>query len=62
MSLRVWPSSELAPIKSEHSSQGHLASMFIGLCKDKCTRVCMNVSLHPCVFFHATLKQILWVF
>lgn len=46
----IWPSSELAPIKSEHSSQGHLASMFIGLCKDKCTRVDMNVSLHPCVF------------
>lgn len=35
----ICPSSELAPIKSEHSSQGHLASMFIGLCKDKCTRV-----------------------
>lgn len=46
-----WPSSELAPIKPEHSSQGHLASMFIGLCKDECTRVYMNVSLHPCVLF-----------
>lgn len=46
-----WPSSEPAPIKPEHSSQGHLASMFIGLCKDECTRVYMNVSLHPCVLF-----------
>lgn len=51
-SLRVsglvlnWP-----PIKPEHSSQGHLASMFIGLCKDECTWVYMNVSLHPCVLF-----------
>lgn len=47
----IWPSSELAPIKSEHSSQGHLASVFISLCKDECTRVYMNVSLLPCVFF-----------
>lgn len=47
----IWPTSELAPIKSEHSSQGHLASVFIGLCKDECTRVYMNVSLLPCVFF-----------
>lgn len=51
----IWPSSELAPIKSEHSSQGHLASVFIGLCKDKCTRVYMNVSLLPCVFFSTWL-------
>lgn len=59
----LWPSSELAPIKSEHSSQGHLASMFIGLCKDECSRVHMNISLHPCFFFfHVTLKQILWVY
>lgn len=47
----IWPTSELAPIKSEHSSQGHLASVFIGLCKDECTRVYMNVSLLPGVFF-----------
>lgn len=43
----IWPSSELAPIKLEHTSQGHLASVFIGLCKDECTRVYMNVSLLP---------------
>lgn len=47
----IWPSSELVPIKLECFSQGHLASLFIGLCKDKCTRVYMNVSLFPCVFF-----------
>lgn len=51
----IWPSSELAPIKLEHSSQGHLASVFIGLCKDECTRVYMNVSLLPCVFFSTWL-------
>lgn len=51
----IWPTSELAPIKSEHSSQGHLASVFIGLCKDECTRVYMNVSLLPCVFFSTWL-------
>lgn len=51
----IWPSSELAPIKSGHSSQGHLASLFIGLCKDECTRVYMNVSLLPCVIFSTWL-------
>lgn len=51
----IWPSSELAPIKLEHSSQGHLASVFIGLCKDECTRVYMNVSLLPCVFLSTWL-------
>lgn len=51
----IWPSSELASIKLEHSSQGHLASVFIGLCKDECTRVYINVSLLPCVFFSTWL-------
>lgn len=36
----IWPNSELALSKLEHFSQGQLASMFIGLFKDKCVCAC----------------------
>lgn len=50
----IWPSSKLALSKLEHFSQGRLASMFIGLFRDKCVCACAYecVRLHPCVFPH----------
>lgn len=48
----IWPSSKLALSKLEHFSQGRLASMFIGLFRDKCVCAYECVRLHPCVFPH----------
>lgn len=50
----IWPSSKLALSKLEHFSQGRLASMFIGLFRDKCVCACAYecARLHPCVFPH----------